>query len=421
MLSTIPRLARCLSSNLGGISNLTRAFASWPEPVIQVSAQDGNSIVLPTCGAPGDTLLIRQPERPFAATASLPNEVVTSLPGTSNRIAVVRPAFLPFDQQQQHLSEVIAPLGTSAVALAAHTQLAPQRLLVDEYTQSSSGSYVLSKAATELATYLQRRAVSVALVPDVTAAAAGQLADVPNSVAAATKLRSMQSTNRVLMVAPTAFGFNDQAAQDNSFMHQAERPQEHSSLTSQVCGEFSELHRQLTEVAGVEVQLFQHHIRHGTPDAVFPNNWFSTHAAGEGAGGVGERTLVLYPMKCSNRAAERRPEIIQVLLQQYPRLVDMTAHESQSKSYFEGTGGLLVWVIKERFIACIGGLQAPATAAQTGSANGWHLHAVQLLAAKLQVVHLSCRAAWMLTAQQVSVSVACSACCCCRCAGAGPG
>eukprot|EP00879_Flechtneria_rotunda_P015682 GHRR01016404.1.p1 GENE.GHRR01016404.1~~GHRR01016404.1.p1 ORF type:complete len:300 (+),score=62.21 GHRR01016404.1:138-1037(+) len=280
MLSTIPRLARCLSSNLGGISNLTRAFASWPEPVIQVSAQDGNSIVLPTCGAPGDTLLIRQPERPFAATASLPNEVVTSLPGTSNRIAVVRPAFLPFDQQQQHLSEVIAPLGTSAVALAAHTQLAPQRLLVDEYTQSSSGSYVLSKAATELATYLQRRAVSVALVPDVTAAAAGQLADVPNSVAAATKLRSMQSTNRVLMVAPTAFGFNDQAAQDNSFMHQAERPQEHSSLTSQVCGEFSELHRQLTEVAGVEVQLFQHHIRHGTPDAVFPNNWFSTHAAG---------------------------------------------------------------------------------------------------------------------------------------------
>eukprot|EP00879_Flechtneria_rotunda_P008617 GHRR01009029.1.p1 GENE.GHRR01009029.1~~GHRR01009029.1.p1 ORF type:complete len:431 (+),score=113.70 GHRR01009029.1:138-1430(+) len=342
MLSTIPRLARCLSSNLGGISNLTRAFASWPEPVIQVSAQDGNSIVLPTCGAPGDTLLIRQPERPFAATASLPNEVVTSLPGTSNRIAVVRPAFLPFDQQQQHLSEVIAPLGTSAVALAAHTQLAPQRLLVDEYTQSSSGSYVLSKAATELATYLQRRAVSVALVPDVTAAAAGQLADVPNSVAAATKLRSMQSTNRVLMVAPTAFGFNDQAAQDNSFMHQAERPQEHSSLTSQVCGEFSELHRQLTEVAGVEVQLFQHHIRHGTPDAVFPNNWFSTHAAGEGAGGVGERTLVLYPMKCSNRAAERRPEIIQVLLQQYPRLVDMTAHESQSKSYFEGTGVLVL-------------------------------------------------------------------------------
>jgi hypothetical protein len=48
----------------------------------------------------------------------------------------------------------------------------------------------------------------------------------------------------------------------------------------QVCAEFAELHRQLTDVAGVNVKLFQHHLRHGTPDAVFPNNWFSTHGAG---------------------------------------------------------------------------------------------------------------------------------------------
>jgi hypothetical protein len=82
----------------------------------------------------------------------------------------------------------------------------------------------------------------------------------------------------------------------------------------QVCAEFAELHRQLTDVAGVTVSLFQHSLAHGTPDACFPNNWFSTHAADEAAGGVGARTLVLYPMKCPNRAAERRPEIIQVCL-----------------------------------------------------------------------------------------------------------
>lgn len=79
-----------------------------------------------------------------------------------------------------------------------------------------------------------------------------------------------------------------------------------------MCAEFAELHRQLTDVAGVNVSLFQHSLAHGTPDACFPNNWFSTHAADEAAGGVGARTLVLYPMKCPNRAAERRPEIIQV-------------------------------------------------------------------------------------------------------------
>jgi hypothetical protein len=44
----------------------------------------------------------------------------------------------------------------------------------------------------------------------------------------------MQSTNHVLMVAPTAFGFNEQAAQDNSFMQAAAKPEEGSDLTQKV-------------------------------------------------------------------------------------------------------------------------------------------------------------------------------------------
>jgi hypothetical protein len=137
---------------------------------------------------------------------------------------------------------VVAPLGPSAVALAANTQQLAQRVLVDEYARSKSGSFTLQTPATELATYLNRRSMRVALVPDVAeafaaAATAGRpemRTTLPNSVAAATKYRSMQSTNNVLMVAPTAFGFNEQAAQDNSFMHAADKPQEHSSLTAKV-------------------------------------------------------------------------------------------------------------------------------------------------------------------------------------------
>lgn len=53
--------------------------------------------------------------------------------------------------------------------------------------------------------------------------------------------------------------------------------------------------------AGVDVSLFAHDIAHGTPDACFPNNWFSTHAADEGGRAQGGRSLVLYPMKCPNR------------------------------------------------------------------------------------------------------------------------
>ena len=67
--------------------------------------------------------------------------------------------------------------------------------------------------------------------------------------------------------------------------------------------EFAGLHHELTEAAGVKVSLFQHSLEHGTPDAVFPNNWFSTHPGGEAGGGVRADTLVFYPMKCPNRRA----------------------------------------------------------------------------------------------------------------------
>lgn len=55
------------------------------------------------------------------------------------------------------------------------------------------------------------------------------------------------------MVAPTAFGFNEQAAQDNSFMHAAAKPGEGTELTRAVLKEFAGLHHALTEQAGVKV------------------------------------------------------------------------------------------------------------------------------------------------------------------------
>ncbi|KAF8071339.1 hypothetical protein HT031_001423 [Scenedesmus sp. PABB004] len=331
-----------------------------------------------------ETLLVSLPERPFAATAHLEAGVAAGLAGAPQRVAVVRPAFLPFDEPQPALSEVVAPLGGgAALALAASSQLTHRRLLVDEYARGPGGAYTLTRPATELAAWLHAAGVPLALVPDVGAAARGGGGAPRNAVAGATRDSGLQSTNRVLMVAPTAFGFNEQAAADNSFMHSAETPGEHSSLTAQarpraqrgqrgglrgavrgaagplrgeearrrhaaappaqVCAEFAELHRQLTDVAGVDVALFQHHLRHGTPDAVFPNNWFSTHAAGEAAGGVRGRTLVLYPMKCPNRAAERRAEVVGVLRQGgYDRVVDMTAHERRDGTFFEGTGVLVL-------------------------------------------------------------------------------
>lgn len=48
----------------------------------------------------------------------------------------------------------------------------------------------------------------------------------------------------------------------------------------QALREFSEAHLKLTK-AGVKVVLFCNERWYGTPDAVFPNNWFSTHSVQE--------------------------------------------------------------------------------------------------------------------------------------------
>ena len=58
-----------------------------------------------------------------------------------------------------------------------------------------------------------------------------------------------------------------------------------SIILPQVLSEFAGLHSALTE-AGIQVDLHEHHLDHDTPDAVFPNNWFSTHRAGKPWAGV---------------------------------------------------------------------------------------------------------------------------------------
>jgi hypothetical protein len=74
-----------------------------------------------------------------------------------------------------------------------------------------------------------------------------------------------QSCNHVLMVAPTAFESNAQAAQDNAFMLTSEAAAR-DSVRAAVLAEHAALYAALTR-AGVRVRLFAHAAKHGTPDA----------------------------------------------------------------------------------------------------------------------------------------------------------
>ncbi|KAI8464479.1 MAG: Amidinotransferase-domain-containing protein [Monoraphidium minutum] len=305
---------------------------------------------MPLPGSADEAVLVRLPQRPYGATAELPADVAAGVPPGARVVGVLREAFAPSGAEPQELSKLVAPLGRGAVALSSGSQDDAGTLIIDTYARDAkTGAWGLKSAAVRAADFLRSQALSVALVPDVPAAsAAGAGKAAGNAARVAAGGASPQSTNHVLMVAPTAFGFNEQAAQDNSFMHKGEAAAEGgSALTRQVLREFGGLYRALTEGAGVRVSLMQHAVSHGTPDAVFPNNWFSTHAAAEGGGGAAgaERTLVLYPMKCPNRAAERRPDVIGALgaLQGYGRVIDMTgAERAETPHFFEGTGVLVL-------------------------------------------------------------------------------
>ncbi|KAK3237066.1 hypothetical protein CYMTET_52833, partial [Cymbomonas tetramitiformis] len=291
---------------------------------------------LPLSKNADSTVLVRLPEQLWGHPVSLSSQTVQSVTGGRvSKIGVVREAFQRHDLPAPSLSNMLKGLSDRSVAVHASLRDQHNRVVVDEYACGPDGDYHLISNSTDLFRYLHGEDVRVSFVPHL---------DGPfNSVRAGsnTATRTLkQSTNEVVMVAPTAFGFNPQAAQDNSFMN-AEAPS--SGVTETVLKEFSALYHELTEVAGVKVNLWQHSGTHDTPDACFPNNWFSTHPAGEALGGVAQPTLVFYPMKCPNRAAERRADIMGFLQTKgYSRVLDLSGAEAASPpKYFEGTGVLV--------------------------------------------------------------------------------
>ncbi|MEW5303845.1 MAG: hypothetical protein WDW36_006499 [Sanguina aurantia] len=368
-------------------------LAAASKSSIQVDLEEGSPVVF-----------ARLPERPWGPTDELPKHVVDKLMAgaqSGSSLCVLRDSFSSFDQRERPVSQLMRKLPGGVLAMSSDLCRPHSRTLVDEYDVDAATGAARRRPwsfPVDLVSYVHQQEILSVLVPDVEAAEVEAMTAVrggkpvaapaphfppspfgrskaaldwpatvrsprtgsshspplankdppppppaPSHVSCHHTQGVRQSTNTILMVSPTAFGFNEQAAQDNSFMHVASAPGAGSELTRTVLREYAGLHHALTEVAGVQVEMYEHHLSHGTPDAVFPNNWFSTHAEGEGDGKVGEATMVLYPMKCPNRSAERRVETIQSLRSRfdYSKLVDMSGEEA-NKKYFEGTGVLVL-------------------------------------------------------------------------------
>lgn len=136
----------------------------------------------------------------------------------------------------------------------------------------------------------------------------------------------------VLMIRPAAFGPNPETAASNRFQRRLHAEPETATRAREEFDRFASA----LEDAGVEVVVNDDTPEPSKPDAVFPNNWFTTHANG---------VAVLYPMLAPSRRAERRPELIAALQEAHGRvlsaLVDLSRWERQGCA-LEGTGSLVL-------------------------------------------------------------------------------
>ncbi|HWM24621.1 MAG TPA: arginine deiminase-related protein [Chthoniobacterales bacterium] len=141
-----------------------------------------------------------------------------------------------------------------------------------------------------------------------------------------------QSASAVLMIRPHRFYPNPETAADNAFQ-QAVSTDKLADLTAAARQEFDEAVEKLRN-AGVTAHVVDDTATPEKPDAVFPNNWFSTHHDGR---------VALYPMYSAARRAERRHDVIDHLRQHYrvTDVVDYSPREHQDES-LEGTGSLVL-------------------------------------------------------------------------------
>lgn len=147
-------------------------------------------------------------------------------------------------------------------------------------------------------------------------------------------------SSRLLLVRPSRFGYNAETSSSNAFQFK----EEGREVASEAIMEFHRFTQTLS-LHHIDYEVWEDSPNPVKPDAVFPNNWFSTHAGG---------TLVLYPMEAVNRRAERDPALIDLLKSRYgsTQVLDLTAYEMEGR-FLEGTGSLVLDRERRLAFACL--------------------------------------------------------------------
>lgn len=144
------------------------------------------------------------------------------------------------------------------------------------------------------------------------------------------------------MVSPTSFSFNAETAQSNVFQHRIRDTKEH--IQKEADKEWNNVCAML-EKEGVTVFKIADTAVPVKPDALFPNNWITTHDDG---------TVIVYPLLAHNRRTEKRPDIIDALKKDFTvtTVTNLSSFENAGQ-FLEGTGSVVLDRTNKIAYACL--------------------------------------------------------------------
>lgn len=141
-----------------------------------------------------------------------------------------------------------------------------------------------------------------------------------------------QAPGTVLMIRPANFGYNPETSASNVFQTKGKDASE--IIRDRAIQEFDALVEKLRTYK-TQVIVMDDTPEPVKPDAVFPNNWISTHHDG---------TVIMYPMMAPSRRLEKRDDVLSILQVKSGfdiRYVhDLSAYEENSR-FLEGTGSIV--------------------------------------------------------------------------------
>jgi len=141
----------------------------------------------------------------------------------------------------------------------------------------------------------------------------------------------MPIASTILMIRPSAFGFNEETAYNNFFQSQPSIAKGQVQLKA--LHEFETMVKTL-EGHNINVIVFDDTKEPSKPDAIFPNNWVTTSPEG---------IISVFPMYAQNRRAEKRADILNTLTEQFvvKDIKDWSEFEKEGR-FLEGTGSMII-------------------------------------------------------------------------------